>query len=284
MYYSILGAGGYIAPRHMKAIVDAGGEISAAYDHHASVGVLDRYSPDAFFTTYADEFWGHPPDSDDVAVICTPNWMHVSQAVRALDAGYKYVVVEKPLGMSPRDLAPLLAHERVDCVIPVAQLRYHWAVRGLKQMIARHNRQVECEIIYHAYRGPWYQRSWKWKEQTSGGPLLNLGIHFVDLCHHLFGALSGAAGLTTHGPTCVEGSMSFERAHVMFSLRSDVRQTQRVFNVDGLPIDLSAGMENLHRHIYDDLEAGDRPTVTVEEAASAVRTVNYLKQVFRHQL
>ncbi|HRG88015.1 MAG TPA: oxidoreductase, partial [Chitinophagales bacterium] len=57
--FVLIGASGYIAPRHLKAIKDTGNQLLAAYDPFDSVGIMDSYFPNADFFVEFERFDRH---------------------------------------------------------------------------------------------------------------------------------------------------------------------------------------------------------------------------------
>ncbi len=104
--YALVGASGYIAPRHMKAIKDTGGELVVAFDPNDSVGILDSHFPDAHFFTEFERFDRHVDklrrrgERLDYVSIASPNYLHDAHCRFALRAGAD-AICEKPLVLNP---------------------------------------------------------------------------------------------------------------------------------------------------------------------------------------
>ena len=80
--FALIGAAGYVAPRHMKAIADTGNILVAAMDPSDSIGIIDSYFPEAHFFTEFERFDRHleklklEGNPVDYISICSPNYLH----------------------------------------------------------------------------------------------------------------------------------------------------------------------------------------------------------------
>jgi UDP-N-acetyl-2-amino-2-deoxyglucuronate dehydrogenase len=269
--FALIGAAGYIAPRHLKAIQDVGGRLVAAADPHDAVGRLDalgfdiRYFPEIerFDRFLYKQHRGNAPVS--YVSICTPNYLHDAHMRLALRNGAD-AICEKPLVINPWNLDQLeeLERETGRRIYTVLQLRLHPALVALKARLAaeaataRSRHQVD--LTYITSRGAWYDVSWKGQPEKSGGVAVNIGIHFFDLLLWLFGSCSevfvDAAGLRR-----MEGRLVLERAVVRWVLsvnHSDLppealaagRTTHRSLTVDGTEVEFSEGFTDLHTEVY----------------------------------
>jgi UDP-N-acetyl-2-amino-2-deoxyglucuronate dehydrogenase len=220
------------------------------------------------FTTDPHVFWSKHLDAAnvDTVVICTPNDLHYAHTMEAIASGRR-VIVEKPMLLPGQ----ILEEKYSELVTPVAQLRYLSAFQMLRDRVAMPARRHTVDIIYSTYRGPWYNESWKHDVERSGGVLLNLGIHLVDLCHWLFGDLEKIITASKSARE-VHAVVRFERADVMWHLSSN-RPGKRLMTVDGVPYDLSQAWEELHLRVYHDHERG-RCICTPDEAQKAICTVD----------
>jgi len=192
--FALLGAAGFVAPRHMKAIRDLGHELVAACDPHDSVGILDEFFPDAAFFTSAGWFESHlrilrrQGRPVDFVSICTPNHLHAAHVELALRSG-AHAICEKPLVVQPDHLGeflPVLEDTYDRRVYTVLQLRHLPSLQQLRERLRGRPLTTELDIVYVTPRGAWYDASWKSAEQ-SGGLAMNLGIHLFDLMTWLFG-------------------------------------------------------------------------------------------------
>lgn len=269
MRYAILGAAGYIAPRHMQAITDLGGEIVLACDISDSVGILDKYAPDCRFTCDPREFFALCQDVDVVSV-CTPNYLHVQHAISALKAECD-VVLEKPIATCAIQAEELIRRARhwPGTIYPVVQLRHH---QGLP--IDLQEGAWDVEIDYAVYRGDWYDRSWK-GDAESGGLLMNIGIHLFDLCLHLFGDATGVVA-SSISPRGASGIFTCERATVRWGLTRSADEPRRIFRAGDVEIDLSSRFARLHTEVYRHVMTGE--SWALGDVARAVGLVDEIKR------
>ena len=282
MRFAIIGAAGYIAPRHMQAIVETGHEIALACDTRDSVGVLDRWAPECTFVRDTKLFFEICRESEyppiDAVVICTPNYMHVTHACQAMAAGCD-VVLEKPLcvpGENDPDVGDLIksAAEHGRIVYPVVQLRHHREA-SLPVIGSRHR---SVEIDYAVWRGPWYDCSWKADRNRSGGLLLNLGVHLFDLCNHLFGDLVEVCEAFGNDYQA-QGVNRHQRATVTWRLRRDSRTPRRVFRIDGYEIDMTTAITKLHHAVYREVAQGH--FWDLEDVARSIDVVKAIEEAMR---
>src|SRR6476646_2006221 len=190
--FAITGVAGYVAPRHLQAIKDVGGRLLAALDPHDSVGILDRYWPDAAFFTEFERFDRHVEklrrgdagSRVEYVSVCSPNHLHDAHIRFALRVGAD-AICEKPLVLNPWNLDALeeLEQESGRRVYTILQLRVHPTILALKQGLESNgnsNKRDVC-LSYVTSRGPWYLHSWKGSVERSGGLVTNIGIHFFDM-------------------------------------------------------------------------------------------------------
>ncbi len=269
--FAVIGAAGYIAPRHLKAIEEVGGRIVAAVDPNDSVGILDRYSLDVRYFREIERFdrfvdkLRKGPEEDRIhwVSVCSPNYLHDSHARLALRSGAN-VICEKPVVISPWNLDALasLEIETGMRVFTVLQLRTHPDLVALRQRLAtaRAGRRFQVALRYVTSRGPWYHQSWKGSEERSGGIAMNIGIHLFDLLIWLFGSPIRTSVLRRDASR-MEGELVLESADVRWFLsvdrgdlprRADVegRSTFRSITVDGEEVEFSDGFSELHTKVY----------------------------------
>lgn len=264
--FAIIGVGGYIAPRHLGAVKNTGGSVVAACDVSDSVGIIDSYFPDADFTTDPKAFLsGLKECGADYLTVCTPNFRHCSHSETAMKAGLD-VICEKPVVMTCEE------HYRLTCaeaetgkrVFPVLHMRLHQEAARIREKIQNDGsgKSHEVELVYIAPRGKWYAASWKGDVSKSGGVLTNIGIHFIDLLHWLFGHRRDFI-LHYSAPDCVSGVLELDRARVSFFLSVNPSHLPenhtgawRHFTIDGDSFDFSAGFANLHDLTYNEILAG----------------------------
>ena len=194
--FALIGAGGYIAPRHMKAIKDTGNNLLAGLDKHDSVGVLDNYFPQADFFTEFERFDRHLEKQKrlgtktDYVSVCSPNYLHDAHIRFGLRIGAD-VICEKPVVLNPWNIDALLEIEKETGknIYTILQLRLHPAIIALKEKIAAAppNKRYAVNLQYITSRGNWYHASWKGDIQKSGGIATNIGVHFFDMLMWIFG-------------------------------------------------------------------------------------------------
>ena len=296
-YFALTGAAGYVAPRHYKAIKNTGNELVAALDKHDSVGIIDSFFPEADFFTEFERFDRHidlrrrTGSPVDYVSICSPNYLHDSHIRFALRSGAE-AICEKPLVLNPWNIDGLVEIERETGrkVNTILQLRLHQAIRDLKERIAAQNKTTkhEVDLTYITSRGHWYLASWKGDEAKSGGIATNIGVHFFDMLHFVFGALQ--ENILHHAsPTSSAGYLEFEKARVRWFLSVDAgtlptpaieagQRTYRSITVDGSEIEFSDGFTDLHTVSYEKILSGEgfglEDNRTCIEAVSQIRSMS----------
>jgi UDP-N-acetyl-2-amino-2-deoxyglucuronate dehydrogenase len=273
--FAVVGVGGYIAPRHLKAIRDTGNRLVAAFDPKDSVGLLDQFAFDAHFFTEMERFDRHlekrrrGPEDQRVQwlTICSPNYLHDAHCRLGLRVGAN-VICEKPLVINPWNLDALaeLEGETDRRIFTVLQLRVHEKLVELREKLVRERgRRHEVVLTYITSRGRWYDASWKGDENKSGGVPANIGVHFFDLLLWLFG---DPGGIRVHlrEPRRWAGMIDLEHARVRWFLSVDNRDlpsqvapgktTYRSITVDGAEVEFSEGFTDLHTTVYQRTLAG----------------------------
>ena len=288
--FALIGAAGYIAPRHMKAIRDTGNELVAAMDLNDSVGIIDSHFPEAeFFTDFelfdayvnSERRVGRPLDYVSIA---SPNFLHSAHMQWSLRSGAD-AICEKPLVLHPEQIDELQAIEAdTGCKIhTILQLRLHPAILALRDRVATMpmGEKADVDLTYITSRGNWYLKSWKGMTERSGGIATNIGVHFYDMLHFVYGAVQeNIVHLNT--PTKAAGYLEFERARVRWFLSLDVndvpekerakgKRTFRAVIADGENIEFSDGFTELHTKIYEDILSGGG--FGVEDNRVAIETV-----------
>ena len=273
--FAVIGVGGYIAPRHLRAIRDTGNRLIAAVDPKDSVGLLDQYSFDVKFFTEIERFDRHleklrrgaEENRVHYVTVCSPNYLHDAHIRLALRAGAD-AICEKPLVINPWNLDALedLETETKHRVHTILQLRVHPALIALRESLQNSGGMHDVELTYITSRGPWYQVSWKGHEDKSGGVATNIGVHFFDLLLWLFGAASGIKVYHSDGSR-MSGFIELEHARVKWFLSVDKndlpdsvkaagKTTYRSITVDGKEIEFSEGFTDLHTRVYEETLAG----------------------------
>ena len=277
MNFALIGAAGYIAPKHMKAIRDTDNRLIAALDRHDSVGIIDSFFPNASFFTEIERFDRHldkarrssdGADAVDYVSVCSPNYLHDAHCRLALRSG-AHAICEKPLVINPWNLDQLreLEEETGRRVFNVLQLRLHPAVRALKEAAENDSsgRRDIC-LTYVTRRGKWYHHSWKGDVSKSGGVAMNIGVHFFDFLLWIYGGVNRSS-LHLAEPSRMSGVLELENARVRWFLsvdeadlpehvRSDGGHAWRSITVDEQELDLSAGFTDLHTEVYRDILTG----------------------------
>jgi UDP-N-acetyl-2-amino-2-deoxyglucuronate dehydrogenase len=274
--FAMTGVAGFVAPRHLKAIKETGNRLVAAVDPHDAVGVLDRYWFNARFFTEIERFDRHleklhrgaEADRVDYVSICSPNYLHDAHIRMALRSGAD-AICEKPLVINPWNLDALQEIERETGrrVYTVLQLRLHPDLIALKQRLAASPAgRRDVNLTYITARGPWYDVSWKGREDRSGGLVTNIGIHFFDLLIWLFGAprttevhmreAKRMGGWIELERANVSWFLSAESADLPFEPQPGVKTTFRSITVDGQEIEFSEGFTDLHTRVYEEVLAG----------------------------
>ncbi len=275
--FGLIGAAGYVAPRHLKAIRETGNRLVAASDPRDSVGVLDGFFPDAKFFTEIERFDRHleklrrqaPTESIQYLSICSPSYLHDAHVRLALRL-HAHAICEKPLVINPWNVDALGELEaETDCrVFTVLQLRTLPSLVALKDRLAAKppGARARVRLTYITPRGPWYHVSWKGQEQKSGGIIVNIGIHFFDLLLWLFGPAEATA-LHLSTPARAAGTLELRAASVQWFLSVDPDDLPREaregaavacrrLSVDEEELDLSDGFAELHTRVYAEILAG----------------------------
>ncbi|QLL44311.1 Gfo/Idh/MocA family oxidoreductase [Sulfitobacter pontiacus] len=293
--FALIGAAGYIAPRHMGAIRDTGNDLVAALDPNDSVGIIDSHFPEADFFTEFERFDRHidkqrrDGNGLDYVSICSPNYLHDSHMRFALRSGAD-AICEKPLVLNPWNIDGLTEIEKDTGrkVNTILQLRVHPAITELRERILRNPKEKkhEVDLTYITSRGHWYLQSWKGNEKRSGGIATNIGVHFFDMLHFVFGKLQDNK-VHLSEETRAAGYLEYEHARVRWFLSIDIddvpapvrEQGQRTFRsitVDGQEIEFSGGFTDLHTRSYEEILAGRG--FGLEENRVAIETVAHIRE------
>lgn len=275
--FAIIGVGGYIASRHLKAIKEVGGKLIAAADNNDSVGLLDSFDFETRFFTEIERFDRHleklrrgsAENRVHYVSICSPNYLHDAHCRLALRVG-AHVICEKPLVINPWNLDALEEMEReTGCRInTVLQLRTHPTLLKLRQelLTARKSGKHDVCLTYITARGKWYGTSWKGSEEKSGGIAMNIGVHFFDMLIWLFGPVvesrvyhaedSKIGGYLELESARVRWFLSIDATDLPFPVSPGRKSTYRSITVDGQEIEFTEGFTDLHTKIYELMLAG----------------------------
>lgn len=288
--FVLIGASGYIAPRHMDAIKKTGNKLVAAYDISDSVGIIDSYFPEADFFTLFERFDRHVDklrrrgEAPDYMSICSPNYLHDAHVRFALRS-HAHAICEKPLVLNPWNLDALAEIER-DCdrkVYNILQLRLHPTIRALRERVAATPPDVtfDVDLTYLTSRGNWYHRSWKGDVEKSGGISTNIGVHFFDMLSWVFGPRRTSVVHLNQRDTAA-GLLEFDRARVRWflSINADYlpesalaagKRTYRSITIGGEDLEFSDGFTDLHTASYADILSGGG--FGLEDARACIKTV-----------
>lgn len=292
--FALIGAAGYVAPRHMRAIRDTGNKLVAAFDTNDSVGVIDNFFPDADFFTEFERFDRHIDlirrrgEPADFVSICSPNYLHDAHIRFALRSAAN-AICEKPLVLNPWNIDGLeeMEKETGKRVNTILQLRLHPAIVALRDRVQSESSKVvhDVDLTYIASRGRWYSISWKGDERKSGGVATNIGVHFFDMLYFVFGPLKSSVLHFSNDSTSA-GYLEYERARVRWLISTKARhlpteaikqnlKTFRSISVDGEEIEFSGGFADLHTLSYREILTGRG--FGIEENRCAIETVSALR-------
>jgi UDP-N-acetyl-2-amino-2-deoxyglucuronate dehydrogenase len=269
--FALIGAAGYVAPRHLRAIQAVGGDLRVAYDPNDSVGILDSYFPDAHFFTEFERFDRHVDklrrrgEKIDYVSICSPNHLHDAHCRFAMRSGAD-AICEKPLVLNPWNIDGLAEIERETGrkISTILQLRLHPAIKALRERFAATNKRHKVDLTYVASRGRWYHASWKGEDAKSGGVATNIGVHFFDMLSFVFGSVKRnkahlreperAAGFLECARADISWFLSVDRNDLPAGLQG--KTTFRSITVDGEEMEFSEGFTDLHTRSYEEIVAG----------------------------
>jgi len=291
--FALIGAGGYIAPRHMKAVKETGNNLIAALDKHDSVGILDSYFPEAEFFVEFERFDRHLEKlkrlgiHTDYVTVCSPNYLHDAHIRFGLRIGAD-VICEKPLVLNPWNIDGLIEIERETGkkISTILQLRLHPAIIGLKEKVQNNpDKKYDIDLRYITSRGHWYHISWKGDSQKSGGIATNIGIHFFDMLIWIFGDVK-TNEVIQHSSDTASGKLELERANINWflsidanTLPTDVKQagkrTFRSLTIDDEAFEFSEGFTELHTRSYEEILKGNG--FPVQEARKSIELVHAIR-------
>jgi len=292
--FGLIGAAGYIAPRHMNAIKTTGNNLVAAYDTFDSVGIIDSHFPNADFFTEFERFDRHvnklarEGNPLDYISVCSPNYLHDSHIRFGLRSGAN-VICEKPIVLNPWNLDALqeIEKETGNKVNTILQLRYHESIIALKKKIEEgpKDKVYDFDLTYQTSRGKWYYTSWKGDKKKSGGIATNIGVHFYDMLSWVFGPVKeNIVHLHTHDRAA--GYLEFAQARVRWFLSIDYNtipkhiketgmRTYRSMTLEGKEIEFSKGFTELHNISYDNIIEGNG--FTLEDARPSLEIVHKIR-------
>ncbi|PHQ90957.1 MAG: oxidoreductase [Sulfurimonas sp.] len=298
--FALIGAAGYIAPRHMKAIKETGNNLIAALDPYDGIGIMDSNFPQADFFTeferfdrFVDKWHRDSGKKIDYISICSPNYLHDSHIRFALKSGAD-AICEKPLVLNPHNIDQLkiIENETGKKVYNILQLRLHQAIIELKEKVTKElkinpNKVYDIDLTYLTSRGKWYFESWKGNQSKSGGIASNIGVHFYDMLSWIFGDVEeNIVHLKT--PDSNAGSFKLKHANVRWflsinydyiptSIKESGLTTYRSITIDGEEIEFSGGFTDLHTRSYEEILKGNG--FGLDEAYGSIRTVSTIRNL-----
>jgi len=297
--FALIGAAGYIAPRHMKAIKETGNELVAALDKNDSIGIMDSFFPESSFFTEFERFdrfvdkWHREHDKKiEYIGICSPNYLHDSHIRFALKSG-AHAICEKPLVLNPHNIDQLkvIEQETGKKVYNILQLRLHPSIIALREKVQAElrvnpSKRYNIDLTYLTSRGKWYFVSWKGDESKSGGIASNIGVHFYDMLTWIFGEVEENI-VTLKTPFANSGILRLKNADVRWFLsvnydyipdeiKASGQRTYRSITVDGDEIEFSGGFTDLHTRSYEDILSGGG--FGLDEAYSSIKTVSEIRR------
>jgi len=296
--FALIGAAGYIAPRHMQAIKNTNNELICALDKNDSVGIIDSYFPQAsFFTEYerfdrfVDKFHREHDKKIEFMGICSPNYLHDSHIRFALKSGAD-AICEKPLVLNPHNIDQLktIEKETGKKVYNILQLRLHPSIIELKEKVSRElkdtpNKIYDIDLTYLTSRGKWYFTSWKGDMSKSGGIATNIGVHFYDMLTYIFGEVEENIVHVKHADTNA-GYLKLKHANVRWFLsinynyipeeiKQSGQRTYRSITVNNQEIEFSGGFTDLHTKSYEEILKGNG--FGLDEAYGSIQTVSIIR-------
>lgn len=292
--FALIGAAGFIAPRHFKAIKDTGNVLLAALDKSDSVGILDSYFPQADFFIEYERFDRHidklrrAGNGIDYVSICSPNYLHDAHIRFALRQNAD-AICEKPLVLNPWNIDALegIQRETGRKIFTILQLRLHPVIKALKEKIDQDQsgKIHDIDLSYITSRGNWYFTSWKAIEEKSGGISTNIGIHFFDMLSWIFGKYE-KIDIHVNEPKRAAGIILFKKAQVRWFLSVDaetlpdvVRQkgqrTYRSIIIDGQELEFSEGFTDLHTLSYQEILNGNG--FGIENARTSIEIAHQIR-------
>ncbi len=287
--FGLIGAGGYIAPRHMKAIKDTNNDLVSVLDPNDSVGVIDRYFPKSSYFREFERFDRHidrvkrTGKAVDYISIASPNYLHDSHIRFALKNN-SHAICEKPLVLNPYSINALkeLEKETGKNIYPILQLRLHPSIIALKKKIEKSSRKNHKIVLnYITPRGQWYHYSWKGDYDKSGGIATNIGIHFFDMLLWIFGSVKNSY-VEYHTDMKASGYLELDNASVDWNLSIDSRDLPhnewkafRSITIDGEEIEFSDGFTDLHTESYKQILNGNG--FSIDDAEPSLKLVHQIR-------
>lgn len=291
--FALIGVGGYIAVRHLKAIKETGNQLIASLDPKDSVGIIDSYFPDSNFFVEFERFDRHiekqrrKGDKIDFVTICSPNYLHDAHVRFALRVGAN-AICEKPIVLNPWNIDALkeIEQESDNKIYNILQLRLHPSIIELKKKIETQKDKVhDIDLTYITSRGRWYQVSWKGDIEKSGGIATNIGVHFFDMLSWIFGDVQEnivhlhqkdkAAGLLVLKNARIRWYLSLDFNDIPESVRKQGIRTYRVLSINNEAFEFSKGFTDLHTKSYENILSGGG--FGLDDARQSIETVHHIR-------
>jgi UDP-N-acetyl-2-amino-2-deoxyglucuronate dehydrogenase len=297
--FALIGAAGYIAPRHLKAIKNTGNNLLAAYDPFDSVGIMDSYFPEADFFVEFERFDRHidrlkrKDHPIDFVSVCSPNYLHDSH-IRFGLRNNASVICEKPIVLNPWNIDALeeIERETGKHIFSILQLRLHPSIIALKEKVMNEpeGKIYDVDLTYLTSRGHWYYTSWKGDISKSGGIATNIGVHFYDMLTWIFGSVKGnTVHIHTHDRAA--GYLELEKARVRWFLsisydtipeeiKEQGKRTYRSIKIEGEELEFSEGFTDLHTDSYKAILSGDGFRIgETKQAIQIVHDIRHAKSI-----
>lgn len=298
--FALIGASGYIAPRHMQAITETGNELVAALDPYDGIGIMDSHFPQASFFTeferfdrFIDKYHRENDKKIDYIGITTPNYLHDAHIRFALKSGCD-AICEKPLVLNPHNIDQLkiIEEETGKKVNNILQLRLHPSIIALKEKVQKEleknpSKIYDIDLTYLTSRGKWYFVSWKGDENKSGGIASNIGVHFYDMLSWIFGEVKenivhlkqpdANAGLLRLKNANVRWFLSVNYDYIPEEVKAQGQTTFRSITVEGEEIEFSGGFKDLHTRSYEEILAGNG--FGLDEAYGSIDIVSQIRKM-----
>jgi UDP-N-acetyl-2-amino-2-deoxyglucuronate dehydrogenase len=292
--FALIGAAGYIAPRHLKAIKNTRNNLVAAFDPFDSVGIIDSYFPDADFFVEFERFDRHIDKLKrknhpiDFVSVCSPNYLHDSH-IRFGLRNHADVICEKPIVLNPWNIDALqeIEEETGKNVYSILQLRLHPSIIALRQKVLNGpaDKVYDVDLTYLTSRGHWYYTSWKGDMSKSGGIATNIGVHFYDMLTWIFGPVKKNT-VHIHSADSAAGFLELKKANVRWFLsinyetipeeiKAQGKRTYRSILIQGEELEFSDGFTDLHTTSYEGILNGDG--FRIGETKTAIEIVHNIR-------
>lgn len=294
--FIMIGASGYIAPRHMKAIKETGNNLIAAFDPYDGIGIMDSFFPEASFFTEFERFDRYLDmikrngQKIDYVCVCSPNYLHDAHIRFGLKLGCD-VICEKPIVLNPWNIDSLIQVEKESSnkVHAILQLRLHPSIISLKDRIIKSSSDkiFNIDLKYITSRGKWYHHSWKGDYDKSGGILSNIGIHFFDMLIWIFGDVidlkkefedkSTAKGVIVLEKAKVNWFLSVDYENIPKDVKDEGLRTYRSLKIGDDEIEFSTGFTDLHTQSYERIL--NNQSFSLKDTYKAIELVSKLREI-----